>query len=262
MRHIDWPPPRSAIAATFDRRAGVYDESALHQFLTRRAVEEADLFPRMNVLDLASGSGLAIRHVASSLKGQGLFVAADIARDLLKSARPTAHAIVADADALPFTAGAFDLVLCVSAFAYFPDPVAVLKEIRSLLRENGQLVFQVYAADGHVPHRVFRRTAMQFGLMFTDPDVRLGSEENCLTALEAAGFPSAHIVSDVWTSNLPSAEDFWNNNAPLFADVIAGIPEETARAWRGEFFTAYEKERRALAGVDRQAVFFVKASPH
>lgn len=261
MREIAWPPPRSAIAATFDRRAGFYDESALHQFLTRRAVEEADLVPGMTVLDVGSGSGLAIRRVAAALKGQGLFVAADIAGALLKSARPAAHAVVADAASPPFKAGAFDLVLCVSAFAYFPDPVAVLKEMRALLRENGQLVFQVYAADGHVAHRIFRRSAAQYGLAFTDPDERLGSEENCLVALEAAGFPSAHIVSDVWTSDLPSAEDFWKNNAPLFAHVITDMPEETARAWREDFLAAYGKERRALAGVDRQAVFFVKASP-
>lgn len=262
MHRIAWPPPRSAVAATFDRRAGFYDESALHQFLTRRAVEEADLVPGMSVLDVGSGSGLAIRRVAAALKGDGLFVAADIASALLKSARPAAHAVVADAASLPFKAESFDLVLCISAFAYFPDPVAVLKEIRAVLRENGQLVFQVYAADGHVPHRVFRRTAAQFGLMFADPDERLGSEENCLAGLEAAGFPSAHIVSDVWTSNLPSAEDFWKNNAPLFADVIADMPEEKSRAWREEFISAYNKERRAAAGMDRQNVFFVKATPH
>jgi SAM-dependent methyltransferase len=50
----------------------------------------------------------------------------------------------ASADALPVRDAAADLVFCVSAFDYFPDPGRCLKEVRRCLRPHGRLLVFTY----------------------------------------------------------------------------------------------------------------------
>ena len=245
----DWPPPRSAIAAAFNARAGFYDEGPLHQFLARRAIEEADLVPGMAVLDLASGSGLAISGAAARLNGDGLFVAVDVAETLMQSAKVTAHPVIADSAHLPFKDKVFDLVLCVAGFAYFSDPQRVLKEIARIIRPDGPLVFQLFAAGENILHRQFRASAVKAGLTLTDPDDALGSEEKCLAMLESSGFASAHIVSETWRENLPRAEEFWNGVAPLYAPVFAALTPDALQIWRDDFVSASLQARRNGDGM-------------
>ena len=256
----DWPPPRSAIAAVFNARARFYDESPLHQFLARRTLEEADLVPGMTILDLASGSGLAIRGAAARLNGDGLFVAVDVAETLLQAARAHAYPVIGDSAHLPFKDKIFDLVLCVAGFAYFSDPSHVLQDIARILRPDGTLVFQIFAAGENSLHRQFRASAATVGLTLTDPDDALGSEEKCLAMLEASGFASAHIVSETWRENLPRAEEFWSGILPLYTPFFMTLTGAMLQSWRKDFLTASSLARRNGDGMERRTIFFVKAS--
>jgi SAM-dependent methyltransferase len=80
------------------------------------------------VLDLGAGTGAAGR--AALAAGAAQVVAADLAMGMLRAAGPALHPVVADAAALPFRAGSFDLVAAAFCLNHLPDPAAALAEAR------------------------------------------------------------------------------------------------------------------------------------
>ena len=91
-----------------------------------------------DVLDLAAGTGLATR--ALDVRGARV-VASDIAPGMLQRLRkrsPSAHAVAAVAEALPFRADGFDLVVCATAWHWVRTDEAV-REITRVLRPGGHL---------------------------------------------------------------------------------------------------------------------------
>ena len=84
------------------------------------------------VLDIACGSGVATRHVASITGAATPPVGLDIAPGMLS----VAHSINSDidwrhgsAEALPFADNRFDRVICQYGLMFFPDPMKALQEM-------------------------------------------------------------------------------------------------------------------------------------
>lgn len=97
------------------------------------------------VLDLPCGGGVAFRGIA---RGAGLrYVGADVSPTMLRRARAEAERcglsevelVEADAEALPFEPGEFDLCLSFNGLHCFSNPERALAEIRRVLRPGGQL---------------------------------------------------------------------------------------------------------------------------
>jgi SAM-dependent methyltransferase len=80
------------------------------------------------VLDVGAGTGIASRVALS--RGAASAVAADLAPGMLRLREPGILAVVADAQALPFAADAFDLVVAAFSLGHLPDPVRGLREAR------------------------------------------------------------------------------------------------------------------------------------
>ena len=78
------------------------------------------------VLDLGAGTGVAGQ--AARAAGAGPVVAADLAVDMLR--RGPGCRVAADAGALPFRDGCFDLVLAAFCLGHLPDLTAGLREAR------------------------------------------------------------------------------------------------------------------------------------
>src|SRR5438067_4888671 len=82
------------------------------RFLTRWILDGVEAGPGARVLDLACGTGAMMRRLAARLPDALLF-GADLSRAQLHAARsrsPWLALVNADAAALPFRAGAFDVV--------------------------------------------------------------------------------------------------------------------------------------------------------
>ncbi len=112
------------------------------------------------VLELAAGTGVVTRALATSLPVTATIIATDLNPQMLAQARAvgTARAVdwrQADAMALPFADASFDLVVCRFGLMFVPDKPRALSEAARVLRPNGRLVFSVW---DQIEHNDFAET--------------------------------------------------------------------------------------------------------
>ena len=94
----------------------------------------------LRVLDLGAGTGAAGR--AALAAGAASVVSADLAPGMLRQCAAAAHPVLADAAALPFRDGCFDLVLAAFCLNHLGDGAAALGEAR---RVGGRLAASFFA---------------------------------------------------------------------------------------------------------------------
>lgn len=100
------------------------------------------------VLEIAAGTGVVTRALASALPESVSIVATDLNQAMLDyaSAVGTERAVEwrqADAMQLPFQDGTFDAVVCQFGAMFFPDKSKAFSEARRVLRPGGVFVFNV-----------------------------------------------------------------------------------------------------------------------
>jgi SAM-dependent methyltransferase len=101
------------------------------------------------VLELAAGTGVVTRQLASALPQHVFIVATDLNQSMLDYAaslqvvRPVEWR-QADAMRLPFDDGTFDAVVCQFGVMFFPDKSAAFSEARRILRAGGVFLFNVW----------------------------------------------------------------------------------------------------------------------
>ncbi|HUP87360.1 MAG TPA: class I SAM-dependent methyltransferase [Acidimicrobiales bacterium] len=106
----------------------------------------AALHPR-RVLELAAGSGALTRELLAALPDGTEVMATDLNDamvDLGRAQAPGATWRQADAMALPFDAGQFDVVACQFGAMFFPDKPAAFAESRRVLDADGSFVQNVW----------------------------------------------------------------------------------------------------------------------
>jgi len=101
------------------------------------------------VLEVAAGTGVVTRALASVLPERVSIVATDLNQPMLDqaSALGTTRPVEwrqADAMQLPFQDRTFDAVVCQFGVMFFPDKTQALSEARRVLRPGGVLVFNVW----------------------------------------------------------------------------------------------------------------------
>ena len=74
-----------------------------------------------------------------------------VARSTSTQSRVPVEWIEASALELPFSAHAFDLVLCQLGLQFFPDPSVALKEMLGVLARDGRLAASVYSSIENTP---------------------------------------------------------------------------------------------------------------
>jgi SAM-dependent methyltransferase len=115
----------------------------------------ADLVNRLRgrsltrVLEIAAGTGVVTRALASSLPETVAIVATDLNQAMLDQAAAVgANRKVewrqADAMQLPFPASSFDAVLCQFGVMFFPDKSKAFAEARRVLKPGGVFIFNVW----------------------------------------------------------------------------------------------------------------------
>ena len=106
------------------------------------------------VLEVAAGTGVVTRHMATVLPPDAAIVATDLNPAMLERAAAvgTARAVEwrpADAMRLPFADASFDAVVCQFGVMFYPDRAAGCAEARRVLAPGGVFLFNVWDAIEH-----------------------------------------------------------------------------------------------------------------
>lgn len=117
-----------------------------------------DLVKRLNrlsmrsatrVLEIAAGTGVVTRELASTMPLNVSIVATDLNQAMLNLAAETGTKRVvewrqADAMQLPFEDATFDAVVCQFGAMFFPDKTKAFSEARRVLKSGGVFLFNVW----------------------------------------------------------------------------------------------------------------------
>lgn len=130
----------------------LYDEYLVPLIFEPYAVDMAARLAKRrvwHVLELAAGTGVVTRQLASVLPEDASIIATDLNQAMLDRAREvgTVRPVVwrqADAMQLPFSDGAFDAVVCQFGAMFFPDKAQAFAEARRVLKPGGVLAFNVW----------------------------------------------------------------------------------------------------------------------
>jgi SAM-dependent methyltransferase len=101
------------------------------------------------ILEIAAGTGVVTRALASIATGESSIVATDLNQAMLDEAAAvgTARPVQwqqADAMALPFADARFDVVVCQFGAMFFPDKAKAFSEARRVLVPGGVFIFNVW----------------------------------------------------------------------------------------------------------------------
>ncbi len=105
--------------------------------------------PPARLLEVAAGTGVATRSLASVLPESTAIVATDLNQPMLTmaAAAGTSRPVEwrqADVMQLPFAGAAFDAVVCQFGAMFFPDKARAFSEVRRVLRPGGVFLFSVW----------------------------------------------------------------------------------------------------------------------
>lgn len=135
----------TGLAARYDERWARYVGASVAETMRRLEVG-----PGQAVLDVGCGTGAllrALREVEPTARLRGVDLTPAMLRVAARKLARGAGLAAADAVALPFADGSFDLVVSTSSFHYWADPVAGLSEMARVARPGGRLVVTDWCDD-------------------------------------------------------------------------------------------------------------------
>ncbi|GAB3022038.1 class I SAM-dependent methyltransferase [Natronobiforma cellulositropha] len=206
-----------------------------------RLVETSAAHEGDRVLDVACGTGIVARRVATEVGTSGSVVGLDINEGMLAVAaeaaadsQPPIEWRQADATDLPFADARFDVVCCQQALQFFDDPGAALEEMRRVLTPSGRLAASVWRPLEYHPAYVVLADALErhigedAGAMMRSPFPSWEQADLRTLALDG-GFDDVSVTIEIGSVRYPSVEEFVRREAassPL-ADRLAASDRET-----------------------------------
>ncbi len=182
-------------AEHYDAKWAFYVEAT-----TRETLRRLPMTPAARVLDVGCGTGELLRRLRAKYPDAvlaGLDPVAEmlaVARDKLSGKEDLRTGY---ADALPWSAGGFDVVVSCNMFHYISHPVEALREMGRVLRSGGSLVLTDWC-DDYLACRVcnlyLRLTNRAFYKTYRQAE--------CLELLHAAGYRDIELerykISWLW----------------------------------------------------------------
>lgn len=240
---------KETLSGAYDGSARAYDRTAGGIYLRAlwTLMPFADTAPFPAILDVGCGTGINLLEMARVLGPCRKLTGVDISPGMLEVAKKKAAAagvpatfMVGDAEALEVPDGAFDIVVCNSAYHWFPDRARAIRELARVLRPGGQLLLATLAAPGYeewigvvnsVWARLFGRACSAFPEMPTPGE--LSAE------LRAAGFGIEHFKYQIAPAMVKDVPEFLTTLAVVAPVWLASAP-------KGEAPRILAETRRAL----------------
>jgi malonyl-CoA O-methyltransferase len=183
------PVDKRRVRAAFSRSAPRYDARAEVQARVRAralALVAAATPAARRVLDVGAGTGALVAALAAARPGLAA-TAVDLAPGMCaatRAAAPGARVVAADAEALPFAAASFDLVVSTSTLQWLPRLEPALAEVRRVLAPGGVACLALF---GERTLHELRAAARAAGRAAADRTHRFATRAALARALEAAG---------------------------------------------------------------------------
>ncbi len=213
--------------------AEVYEEffvPALFQEWAPRVAAAAAIRPGQKVLDVACGTGVLAREAARRAAPGGEVCGLDRNEGMLAVARRQAPAIAwreGMAEALPYDAGEFDVVVSQFGLMFFEDRQRALQEMLRVLRPGGRLAVAVWDRLETSPGYAAMTALLQ--RLFGEPVAAglrapfvLGNPAELRTLFAAAGMPDIQIATETGGARFPSIEAWVHTDVKgwTLADLI------------------------------------------
>ena len=207
-----------------------------------RLIELAEPRPADRALDVACGTGIVARRIASRVyRTVGLDLNPAML-DVARAADPTIEWLAGDAAAMPVPDESFDLVVCQQGLQFLPDRAAGLRELRRALAPGGRLAVSVWRAAEHNPgwlrlaEALERHAGPDVGAIMRAP-FALGSRD----LREAFGdFRDVAVRIRIVAVRFPSARDLLLRQevASPLAGPLSALSDETRGALLRDFAEA------------------------
>lgn len=191
-----------SVAANYDRYLG----PVLFEPFAVDLANRCDVVGDAVVLELACGTGILTTALRRALPASTRLVASDVSPSMLDIARPklgdhgSVSWTVADACALPFAPGSFDVIVCQFGLMFVPDKARALAQMRVALRPHGKLLLSVWGPIetnrlAYIAHTTLARVLPIDPPTFYEVPFNLADTEPLLAMLRRAGFD--HVASEV-----------------------------------------------------------------
>ena len=232
---------KDAAAADYDR-AFAHVTAHFMPFLLRAA----HIAPGMHVLDIATGTGLSAEAALAAVGPTGHVTAADLSPAMVEKARerlgkaPNVLVSVEDGQALSFSDGSFDAVLCNLGLMFFRDPVRGLSEFRRVLRSSRRAAVSVNTvverSYNHQINVILARHVPGLAEAVTRT-FALGEASRLQSLFSDAGFIDIENHTEKHTFVLPSFDAYYGpfeRGGGSTGQALSGLPDEIRHAVREE----------------------------
>ncbi len=177
---------------------------------------EHELKTVQTALDVACGTGIIARNVASNMLEKSQVHAIDINPGMLAVAKGFTRDVQwkqGDAQDLPYPDRYFGIVTCQFGLMFFPNPTLALKEMWRVLNSPGKLAIAVWDTLENNPG--YAKLSEQLAELFGDfalnaisAPYSLGEITALRDLLEAANIPMAHIETVKIQARFQSINDW------------------------------------------------------
>ena len=249
----------SSMPGTYDRCLG----SAVFGPYAADVARRATALAPQRVLELAAGTGVGTAALVTALPDAAI-TATDLNPPMVTYAQgrvPGPTWEVVDAQALPYSEGSFDLVVCEFGVMFLPDRVAAYRGVRSVLTAGGSFLFTAWdTLDSHVVEAAVIDAMAEF--FPQDPPSFLrrvphgyADPDQIHADLREAGFEQVEVERVALTGRAPSA-------AILAEGYCLGTPLRFELAERGDPADVVEPLAAALTDRFGDGTVEVAMSAH
>lgn len=215
-----------------------------------KVADAAQIQPGQRALDVACGTGILAREIASRVGSEGRVAGIDPDRGMVAVARQLAPAVEwreGVAESLPFPDQSFDAVVSQFGLMFFKDRRQALLEMLRVLAPGGRLAVAVWDSLDNIPAYASEVALLEgmAGRQAADalraPFV-LGDPKDLASLLSAVGLDSAEVITDHGTAQFPSIRTMVEADlrgwlpvmgVVLSEDQIGRILQEAEQALRG-----------------------------
>jgi ubiquinone/menaquinone biosynthesis C-methylase UbiE len=243
-------------------------ENEFHIRAATQLVEQVKLQAGQQVLDVATGTGLAAIAAAQIVGPTGHVLGTDFASGMLQQAQQKAETLGlknitferVDADEQELQESQYDAILCSSAIVYFTDIPASLSRWHSALQLGGTVAFSCLAQTSPTASTLFRAVVKKHGVTIPNPNELLGTPTKCRQRLEAAGFETVEIATEQLGFYVKDAAAVWTGNAKsAFGLQDVKWSEKQLSQCQLEYLMEIEQASTPLGYWNDVTMFFVTA---